>query len=133
MNKSDTQSIDDWQRAIIALEDESYRAFVARDIERLNNLWSEELLVNSPINRVHDKRRVLDLLQAGTIAHASLKGNIERIERRQDLVVVMGSEHVINAPGDPVIQRRFTNVWRVESGSWRLLVRHANITPSSGA
>ena len=39
----------------------------------------------------------------------------------------MGSEQVTNAPDGPVLLRRFTNVWRAEDGSWRLIVRHANI------
>jgi hypothetical protein len=118
---------DGWRQEVVALEDEACRAFVARDIERLNTLWSDQLLVSSPINKVLDKRRVLDLLQAGTIAHYSLKGSIDTIERRQDLVVVMGSELVMNSPGGHVIKRRYTNVWRAEGPSWRLLVRHANI------
>jgi hypothetical protein len=45
----------------------------------------------------------------------------------------MGSEQVINSPGSLVIHRRFTNVWCAEAGSWRLLVRHANITLSDDA
>lgn len=120
---------DGWRQKIPALEDQACRAFIARDLVRLAELWSDELLVNSPINRVHDKRQALDLLGAGTIAHSSLTSNIETIERRRDLVVVMGSELVINSPGSSVINRRFTNVWRREEGSWRLLLRHANITP----
>jgi len=41
----------------------------------------------------------------------------------------MGSERVVNSPDSAAITRRITNAWRLEAGSWRLLVRHANITP----
>ena len=119
--------MNDWEKEIRALEEEGCRAFVAGDCGRLEVLWSDDLIVNSPINRVHDKQRVFDLLRAGTIAHSSLRSEIELIQRHGDLVVVMGSERVTNAPDGPVIPRRFTNVWRAEDGSWRLLFRHANI------
>ncbi len=123
----------DWEREVRALEKEGRRAFIARDLGRLEVLWSDDLVVNSPINRVHDKQRVFDLLRAGTIAHSSLEGEIDLIQRYGDLVVVMGSERVTNAPDGPVIPRRFTNVWRAEDGSWRLIVRHANILPGPQA
>jgi hypothetical protein len=113
-----------------ALEDEHRRAFVARDIARLDALWSDALLVNSPINRVHHKWQVLELLKAGTIAHSSFDAHIETVERREDLVIVMGSERVINVPGTPAFHRRFTNVWRSEGGTLRMIVRHANIVPA---
>ena len=130
MEHPDTKGNDytGWQQEIRALEDESRRAFLARDLERLNDLWSDNLLVNSPIDRVHDKQRILDLLRAGTIAHSSLESQIEDIQRHGNLVVVMGGELVTDKPDGPIIRRRFTNLWHTEGGSWRLVVRHANVT-----
>jgi ketosteroid isomerase-like protein len=123
------EDLGDWSQQVLAREEESRRAFVARDIERLTEVWSDELLVNSPINRIHNKQQVLDLPRAGTIAHSSFDAEIEAVERRHDAVIVMGSESIVNAPGSAVITRRFTNVWRREGGSWRLFLRHANIVP----
>ena len=77
--------------------------------------------------RTHIERHAS--LRGHTIAHSSLKGHIETLKRRQDPVVVMGSERVVNSPDSAAITRRITNAWRLEAGSWRLLVRHANITP----
>jgi ketosteroid isomerase-like protein len=113
---------------ITALEHAGREAFLARDIARLDAMWSDALLVNSPINRVHTKQQVLALLVAGTIAHTELDGTVERIERIGELVVVMGDERVVNAPDKPALNRRYTNLWRQEDGRWRLVVRHANIT-----
>ena len=60
-------------QTIVAREQEHRRAFVACDFESLNDLWSDELLVNSPVNRVHNnKQQVLALLRAGTIARAKV-------------------------------------------------------------
>jgi ketosteroid isomerase-like protein len=112
---------------VTELEKENCRAFVARDIERLEQLWSDSLLVNSPINRVHEKERVLELLRNGVIAHVLLENQIETVRRDGDTVIVMGSEVVRDRPDSPILRRRYTNVWRKEGDSWRIFIRHANI------
>jgi len=116
-----------WQREISELEAEHCRAFVAHDFEVLERLWSSDLLVNSPINRVHDKKRVLELLQAGVISHTSLECQAEAMMQQGGFVVVMGNEVLTNSPGGVQIRRRYTNIWGKEGGSWRLVARHANV------
>jgi hypothetical protein len=52
-------------------------------------------------------------------------------------VFIMGLETIQpigDAPGaglvaGQTIQRRFTNVWKNEEGTWRLFLRHANVIP----
>ena len=85
------------------------------------------MIVNSPIHRVHRKSQVLDLLRAGVIAHATYDSEIEAIEQCGELAVVMGSEKLTNTPDGPLLSRRFTNVWRPEGDSWRLVVRQATL------
>ena|SRR5581483_7516136 len=116
-----------WRQEVQALEEENRRAFLSCDIERLDALWSDDLLVNSPINRVNEKYQILDLLQSGVIAHTTLQSHVEVSRQYGNLVVVMGSEAVTNSPDGPILHRRFTNVWRAEGGSWRLILRHANV------
>jgi hypothetical protein len=112
---------------ILALEQAGREAFLARDGARLDGLWSDALQVNSPINRVNGKAQVLALLQAGVIAHSALEATVELIEAHGDVVVVMGSERVVDDPAQPARTRRYTNVWRREGEAWRLFVRHANL------
>lgn len=121
----------DLLREMTAVEAEHRRAYLARDLARLETLWADELIVNSPINRVLPKRRVLQLLEAGTIAHVEFDAEIETVARRGELAIVMGSERVVNSPGGPVIRRRFTDVWHQEGRAWRLIVRHANLVPGA--
>lgn len=116
-----------WREDITELEAEHCRAFVVRDFGQLDRLWSDELIVNSPINRVHDKKRVLELLRAGVIAHSSLECHSEAMARHGAPIVVMGNEVLTNTEGGAQVRRRYTNIWIDESGSWRLLARHANI------
>jgi ketosteroid isomerase-like protein len=117
----------DWKAEIAAVEDAANEAFLKRDIARLEELFSDELLVNSPINVVNDKRKILELLGKGIIAHVSTTVRHELMRRDGDLVVVMGSDAVKNSPQEPTLTRRFTNIWRREAGRWRLYIRHANV------
>jgi len=115
----------DWRRQIEELQEDGRRAFLAADLARLSELMADDLLVNSPIHRVHDKKTVLDLLARGVIRHASTVEHIEVIERRGDLVVVMGWDTVTGPPSGGTVHRRFTNVWRAHGSSWQLVVRQA--------
>ena len=57
-----------WEHAIRALENEAREAFLAGDIATLDRLWDDELHVNSPINRVHDKPTTLNCSSRGASA-----------------------------------------------------------------
>jgi len=120
-----------WEVAIRTLEDEARRVFVARDMARLDRLWSPHYTVNSPVNVVTGKTKVLELLQSGRIAHVSYEGEIEHVSRHGDTVVVMGRETVVNEPGGAPVERRYTNVWRLEGGEWKGIARHANVATRS--
>jgi ketosteroid isomerase-like protein len=115
---------------ISVLEHEANRAFLERDLKRLDELFSDELLVNSPINRVNDKKTILELLGKGIIGHVSTTIHPEVMRQDGDVAIVMGWDEVQNAPAEPVLRRRYTNVWRKEKGRWRLYIRHATIMGS---
>jgi ketosteroid isomerase-like protein len=117
----------EWRSEIAAVEQDANDAFLHRDIERLDRLFSDDLLVNSPVNVVSDKRKVLDLLGRGVIGHVSSTIHHEVVRRDGDLVIVMGRDAVKNDADQPVLQRRFTNIWRREGDRWRLYIRHANV------
>ena len=119
-----------WREAIGKIEAEHCRAFVARDLDRLEQLWADELLVNSPINRIHDKKRVLELVRAGKIGHVALECQAEALLQQGPFVVVMGLELVEDAGGKQY-RRRYTNVWRTSEGTWKLVARHANVISDS--
>jgi len=117
----------DWKAEIVRLEQEANDAFLARDLARLDVLFSDDLLVNSPINRINDKPTLFSLLSRGIVRHVFSRFEHEMIRRDGDLVVVMGSDVVKDSESGPLVRRRFTNVWRKEDGRWRLYIRHANV------
>lgn len=117
----------DWQQEIRTLEERGRVAFLAADIPTLEALWDDRLLVNSPLNVVNDKARVLDLLRAGRIRHTLDDVEIEYVARYGDIVVVMGRDTVDGPPSNALTHRRFTNVWQRQDGAWRMIARHAQV------
>jgi hypothetical protein len=117
----------DWQQEIRTLEEQGRVAFLAGDTATLDAMWDDGLLVNSPLNVVNDKGRVLELLGTGRIRHTSDEVEIEHIARYGDVVVVMGRDTVDGPPTNVLTHRRFTNVWQRQDGAWRMIARHAQV------
>ena len=117
----------DWQQEIRSLEERGRVAFLAADIPTLDAMWDNRLLVNSPLNLVNDKARVLELLGSGRIRHTMDEVEIEHIARYGDVVVVMGHDTVDGPPTNVLTHRRFTNVWQLQDGVWRMIARHAQV------
>jgi hypothetical protein len=117
----------DWEQEIRTLEEQGRLAFLAGDTATLDGMWDSRLLVNSPLNIVNDKAKVLDLLGKGLIRHTRDDVEIEHIARYGDVVVVMGRDTVDGPPSNTLTHRRFTNIWQLQDGAWRMIARHAQV------
>ena len=128
------------EEQVRSLDDQERIAALKRDIPALERLWSEQFTVNAPNNQVVVGRRaVLDtFVRAGVINFSTFERQVEFIRSDGDFVIIMGLETVEPVSDAPsaglvagrTIKRRFTNVWKKEKGTWRLLARHANVIPS---
>ncbi|HEU4698543.1 MAG TPA: nuclear transport factor 2 family protein, partial [Gemmatimonadales bacterium] len=107
-------------------------AFLAGDVATLDAMWDDRFLVNSPLEVVNDKRKVLGLLAAGVIRHTTDEVTIEQVARYGDVVVVMGRDTVDGPPSHALTHRRFTNVWQLQDGAWKMIARHAQATSVGG-
>ncbi len=101
------------------------------DAKALDALMDDDVTVNHPTNRiVKEKKELLDLIDQGVIRYTSFERHPEKFLFFKDMVVVMGGEVVVPAAGAPnagkTLQRRYTNIWMLRDGKWRLTVRHAN-------
>jgi ketosteroid isomerase-like protein len=101
------------------------------DKAALQELLPDDHTVNHPTNRiVQEKQELLKLIGEGVIRYTNFERRPEKFLFYKDLVVVMGDETVIPAPGAPnegrVLRRRYTNAWMRQGGQWRLAFRHAN-------
>lgn len=123
--------------AIRGMEEQERTAVLREDVPALERLWSEQLIVNNPQNEISaDRTAVLDRVKRGLIRYSQFDRQIEAIRFSDDIAIVMGSETVVrkvDAAGgaQPPIRRRFTNVWRLSGGTWRMIARHANVVPGS--
>jgi ketosteroid isomerase-like protein len=134
-----TQSPGPEEAAVRSADDQERIAALKRDTAALARLWSNEFVVNAPNNRVaNGKSAVLDaFVRSGIINFASFERQVEFIRVDGDFAFIMGLETLVplsDAPsaglraGQPT-QRRFTNIWKREAGTWRLYARHANVIP----
>lgn len=119
------------EATIRGLDDQERVAVLHSDRAALERLWSEHLTVNAPTNRVNIGRdAVLALIQRGGLHYSVFERTVETVRIEGDMAIVMGAE-VVRAAGDsaataPEVHRRFTNIWKQEGGTWRLIARHAN-------
>lgn len=128
------------EQLVRALDDRERLAALHRDIAALEELWSEEFAVNAPNNEiVVGRRAVLDtFVHSGIIDFATFERETEHVAAHGDFVILMGVETLTPKRDAPAaglaagrtIERRFTNVWRNENGTWRLYARHANVIPN---
>ena len=122
---------------IRSLDDQERVAALARDVPALETLWSEQLTINAPNNQVVVGRRAnLDtFVHSGIINFSKFDREVEFIHIDGNFAFVMGHETVVPISDAPsaglvagqAVRRRFTNIWKNESGTWRLYARHANI------
>ena len=106
-------------------------AILKGDVKALDSLMDDDITVNHPTNRiVKEKKELIDLIHQGVIRYASFERFPETFLFFKDMVIVMGNETVVPAKGAPkagtTLQRRYTNIWMMRDGKWRLTVRHAN-------
>lgn len=76
--------------------------------------------------------QLLERFERGTLSYASVEQRIEyAASHGPEVVVLIGEETVIPGPNaadvGTRIRRRFTDVFRKESGEWRHDLRHANV------
>src|SRR5262249_322428 len=127
------------EERVRSLDDQERMATLERNVPALERLWSEDFTVNAPNNQVVVGRRaVLESFGAwGVINFARFERQFEFIRGDGGFVVIRGLETVQQISDAPAvglaaghtIERRFTNVWKNEAGSWRLFARHANVIP----
>jgi ketosteroid isomerase-like protein len=124
------------EEIVRSLDDQERLAALYRDIPALESLWSEEFVVNAPNNEVVLGRAAVlnTFVRAGIINFFSFEREIEFVRVDGAFVIIMGLETIEPVSNSPsaglvagqIVTRRFTNIWKNESDTWRLAIRHAN-------
>ena len=112
------------------LEHEEAAARVAGDMERLEALWSNELIVNATENIIYTKDHFLMRVRSAQIRFKSFERTISRVAVKGDVVVTTGNESIVPANGPDAGKSVFCsymNVWMRTGSRWQLLGRQVAV------
>jgi hypothetical protein len=113
------------------LETIEREAVLKGDTVVLYKLWSPQMVVNAPANRVGSVEVTKMHTRSGKLNYAAFDRNIEKITFNDNLAIVMGEEKLkpqgLSDNSGKLITRRFTNIWKFADNSWTIIARQATI------
>jgi ketosteroid isomerase-like protein len=123
----------DAEMEIRGLNDEEVQAFLNNDAGAMERLWSDDLVVTNPLNKLVMKSEVLAMVKSGFLVITAYERKIEYLHIYGDTAIVAGSEAVVWGGKMPMAGKpealRFTSIWQRQGGHWSEIARHANIIP----
>ena len=90
---------DDPVQQVHAAQEATGRTMRAKDNAALEKIWSPEMKVNSPGNKIEDRATVLARLKEGKIKCSAYSNTVEATSTFKDLVIGMGHEDLTAAVG----------------------------------
>lgn len=113
------------------LEETEGQSWVKKDTSMLFQLFSPQLVVNTPLNRCATLQEIKQLTRMGKIDLSYSKKMIEKITFINGMAVVMGQD-IIKPRGNmkdagKTVTRRYTDVWEKAQNKWKLIMRQATI------
>jgi hypothetical protein len=114
------------------LENMERQAVINHDtITLFSKIWSSNLVVNSPLNRVGTVEFTKAQIRSGKLDYSTFERSIERITINENIAIVMGKEILkpqgLSDNAGKTVTRRFTNIWMTTKNSWQLVARQATI------
>lgn len=110
---------------------ERISAMKGDSIVLFDKIWSPNMVVNAPANRVGTVEGTKMQLRTGRLNYLSFERNIEKITFNDNLAIVMGEEKIkpqgIQDNAGKTVTRRFTNVWKYANNAWSIIARQATI------
>ena len=139
MTRSDSETVYDPSAndpcivAALAAQNRLADAMLAQDVAGMETFMTLDLLVNAPINRVVGRESVIGRIKAAQISYEhDYVRHIDFAGVRGNCVVIMGEEIMHPTRDAPyagkIEHRRFTDLWKLVGGVWKLWIRQATIT-----
>ena len=130
----DATAIDQAEVEVRELDQIQAKAWLDRDKAALQRYWSPEFVLQAPSNQILTREGVFREMQTPRLAGglASMERTVERVTKFGDIVISMGVDHYVpkNRPNAGLVrEQRYTNVWRRDGNSWRMIARHAHALP----
>ncbi len=118
------------RKAIETIEEQEIRNVLNGKAAAVALEMSDDLAVNAPNNRVLRKTDILELMKQQTgLQYSLLERHREAMVIHRDCVVTLGYEIAVPKGDVPnsgkKINRRYTNVYYLDDGHWRLIGRQA--------
>ena len=102
-------------------------AVLSGDLKEMDKYWTEDFMVTNPFNEIDKANRI----RSGAVTYASFQRICEGVQIHDNTAILMGKEVVVPKGKSPdagkTINRRYTNIWMLRDGKWRLIARHANV------
>jgi hypothetical protein len=122
---------DNWEQEVRLAEENHRNVFLANDVAALDSMLADDFVVNSPQNRIIEKRELLGMVESGVLAVSTFEQDIQSIRRFGSVAVVMGEDLVVYAQPSPAAgrtdRRRFTDLWERRGDTWIFVARQATI------
>lgn len=113
------------------LENLEGQSWVKKDSLALFKLFSPQLVVNSPLNKVITFDLLKTLIRTGKIDISYSEKVIEKISYIHDMAIVMGKDIVkpqgAMANAGKTVTRQYTDIWIKDGNDWHLTIRQATI------
>ena len=106
-------------------------AVLRGDLAAMDKLWTTDFVVNNPFGEIDKANRIRN----GAVTYSSFVREPEAITVHGGTAIVMGRETVMPKGNSPdagkTIKRRYTNIWMLRKGRWRLVARQASVVCQS--
>ncbi|WP_084332143.1 nuclear transport factor 2 family protein [Runella limosa] len=124
--------IDLREAEFLRLENLEREATIRGDSATLfGKIWSNEMVVNTPANRLGTVEGSKMQLRTGNLAYSSFVRNIEKTTFNDNIAMVMGEEITkpqwVQQHASKTVTRRFTNIWKQANNHWFMIGRQATI------
>lgn len=126
MSQADHNSI---AEEIKRLEQQEAQAMRAGDVSTLQELWADDLVVNSTANLIAGKQILLEMIRNGLLRLRTYERRPVRIVPLGDLVATTGNEvsQLITNAAEYKMFVSYMNVWMKRAGNWQLVARHVGM------
>ena len=108
------------------------KAILSKDVPAFESMFTEDVVVNNPFNRIARKQDAVSNLRTGLIDYTSLERSVEYAAVRGEHEVVLMGEEALTPVGKAKfagkkLRRRTTEIWTDIAGTWQLSLRQATI------
>jgi ketosteroid isomerase-like protein len=119
-------------REVEIAEQNIVKATNSQDSAALMALLSPDIMINSPANKVINRRQMIEMTLKGEMAYSQYENITEGFSVfGSDTAVIMGKEIFVHADpsfGNKKVVRRYTDVWQRLGEDWMQIARQATYT-----